>query len=335
MMDLQAYGYAPLAYELPGGTIPARIVEVHKALYKAVCAHGEVSAGLAGALLHRTEDRSGFPAVGDFVALRFNPSGQSAIAQVLPRKSKFSRTDFSGHAAGYVKTVLEQVVAANFDYVFILSSLNQDFNVNRIARYLTQARHSGGMPVVLLSKADLCESWQPQVESLRGVAEDAAILPVSSHTGLGLDALSAYMRPGKTIVFLGMSGVGKSSLLNALAGQPLMDVRDIREDDARGRHTTTHRQLFMLPSGAMVIDTPGMREIGLWDADEGIRSAFADVEALTRGCRFSDCAHDTEPGCAIRAALQDGTLAQGRWDAYLAQRREARFVARRSQKKRR
>jgi ribosome biogenesis GTPase len=244
-----------------------------------------------------------------------------------------------------VKTILEQVVAANFDYVFIMSSLNGDFNVNRFVRYLTQARQSGGQPVILLSKADLlgvagclrkpliqptnaflADDFTELVADVRRAAANVPIHVISAHTGYGLETLGDYLRPGKTAVFLGMSGVGKSSLLNTLMEREVMEVKTIREDDSRGRHTTTHRQLFMLPSGAMVIDTPGMRELGFFDADDGIGAEYADVEALISQCRFSDCLHKSEPGCAIHMALTNGSLAQDRWERYTAQKREKKFT---------
>ena len=220
------------------------------------------------------------------------------------------------------------MVAANFDYVFIVTSMNQDFNVNRVLRYLLQTRESGAAPVVVLTKADLCDDPTPFVRTIREKAQDVPICTVSAKTGMGLAELRTFLVLGKTVVFLGMSGVGKSSLLNALAGEDLMDVREIRADDARGRHTTTHRQLFQLPSGALVIDTPGMRALGLWDAEEGIADAYADIEELIAGCRFSDCRHETEPGCAVKAALADETLAPARWAEYQAWKREAAFVRR-------
>jgi len=255
--------------------------------------------------------------------LQYNANGNSFIAALLPRHSKFSRADFSGHTAGYVKTILEQVAATNFDYVFILSSLNWDFKINRVLRYLTQSRQSGGQPVVILTKADLVEDFTVLLTEAQKAAPD---VPVHAVSGFGLDALVDYLQPGKTVVFLGMSGVGKSSLLNALMNQEVMTVKAIREDDSRGRHTTTHRQLFMLPSGAMVIDTPGMRELGLFDADEGISVGFTDVEDLFAQCRFNDCRHKTEPGCAVLAALADGSLSSEHWERYLAQKRENKFV---------
>jgi len=325
MIDLKQYGYTETEAP-PDDLLPGRVTEHRGAHYTVVTERGEVTANLKGAFYHEAEARENFPCVGDFVLLQYNELGDSRIAKLLPRRSKFSRADFSGHAAGYVKTILEQVVATNFDYVFILSSLNWDFKVNRIARYLTQARQSGGQPVVILTKADLVENYTSALAEVRNAAPDVPVHAVSAHTGFGVDELSEYLKPGKTVVFLGMSGVGKSSLLNALMNQEVMVVKAIREDDSRGRHTTTHRQLFMLPSGAMVIDTPGMRELGLFGADEGISVGFNDVEDLFTQCRFTNCNHKTEPGCAVLAALADGSLPREHWERYLAQKRENKFV---------
>jgi len=326
LIDLKEYGYTE-PQSPASDTIPGRVTEHQREKYTVITQHGEVIASLKGTYYHSAAQREDFPCVGDFVLLQYNPTGDSRIAELLPRKSKFSRADFSGHAAGYVKTIREQVVAANFDYVFILSSLNADFRVNRILRYMTQAWQSGGIPVVILTKADLVEDYTAHIAEIKSAAAfDVPVHAISSHTGQGLEGLNEYLQPGKTMVFLGMSGVGKSSLLNALMAQEVMAVKAIREDDSRGRHTTTHRQLFMLPTGAMVIDTPGMRELGLFDAGEGISQGFADVEALFAECRFRDCAHKTEPGCAIRAAIVNKTLSPERWERYLAQQRENRFV---------
>ncbi|MCL2404446.1 MAG: ribosome small subunit-dependent GTPase A [Defluviitaleaceae bacterium] len=332
MTDLKQYGYTKTSQTTTRGsesgpdTIPGRVTEHRRDMYTVITRHGELAASLKGTYYHGAVSRNDFPCVGDFVLLQYNNSGESRIASLLPRWSKFSRADFSGHAAGYVKTIQEQVVAANFDYVFILSSLNQDFKVSRITRYLTQTYASGGQPVVILTKADLADDIETPLAMVQRAAPDVPVIAVSAHTGDGLGLLSEFLMPGKTIVFLGMSGVGKSSLLNALMDAEVMLVKGIREDDSRGRHTTTHRQLFMLPSGAMVIDTPGMRELGLFDADEGISAGFSDVEDLFSQCRFSDCGHKTEPGCAVRAALTSGELPIERWERYQAQRRENRFV---------
>ena len=325
MIDLKQYGY--IETETPNdGLIPGRVTELRREQYTVVTTYGDVTATIKGSFYHNAIKREEFPCVGDFVLLKYNTSGPSQITELLPRHSKFSRADLSGHAAGYVKTILEQVVAANFDYVFILSSLNLDFNVNRITRYLTQARQSGGKPVVVLTKSDLVTDFAVQIRELCTAAPDVSVHAVSAHTGFGILALDKYLKPGKTIVFLGMSGVGKSSLLNALMEKEVMIVKDIREIDSRGRHTTTHRQLFMLPSGAMVIDTPGMRELGLFDAEEGISAGFTDVEELFYSCRFSDCSHKTEPGCAVLAAIDDGSLPLERWENYLSQKAENKFV---------
>jgi ribosome biogenesis GTPase len=312
------------------------VTELQREQYTVITERGEATAVLKGAFYHDAEMREDFPSVGDYVLLHYNDSGPSLIARVLPRRSKFSRADFSGHAAGYVKTILEQVVATNFDYVFILSSLNNDFKVKRITRYLTQTWQSGGKPVVILTKADLVEDYESPLADVREAAPGVPVHAVSSRTGFGLDELCEYLRPGMTVVFLGMSGVGKSSLLNALMKREVMAVKAIREDDSRGRHTTTHGQLFMVPplegasSGAMVIDTPGMRELGLFDADEGISAGFSNVEELFAHCRFSDCRHSTEPGCAVLSALSDGSLPHEHWERYLAQRRENKFVENKS-----
>jgi len=325
MIDLKQYGY--IEFETPPiGLISGRVTELQRDQYTVITEQGEVTAVVKGTFYHTAEAREDFPCVGDFVWLQYNENGISRIAKLLPRRSKFSRADFSGHAEGYAKTILEQIVATNFDYVFIVSSLNLDFKVNRIIRFLTQTHQSGGQPVVILTKADLTPDFNAPLDDVRKAAPDVPVHAVSSHTGVGLDALCEYMKPGKTVVFLGMSGVGKSSLLNALMNQEVMTVKAIREEDSRGRHTTTHRQLFMLPSGAMVIDTLGMRELGLFGADDGISAGFNDVEELFTQCRFNDCRHQTEPGCAVLAALANGSLSHEHWGRYLTQKRENKFV---------
>jgi len=324
MIDIRQYGCAESG-PTSGGLLPGRVIELQREQYTVVCERGEVPAALKGAFFYNAGAREDFPCVGDFVLLQYNDAGSSLITQILPRRTKFSRADFSGHKAGYVKTVLEQVVAANFDYVFIISSLNNDFNVGRIERYLSQARQSGGRPVIILTKADLAEGFDAQLAAVKKAAPNVPVHAVSSHTGFGMAELDKYLRAGKTAVFLGMSGVGKSSLLNALMGREVMAVNAIREDDSRGRHTTSHRQLFMLPSGGMIIDTPGMRELGLFGAVDGIGSSYSDIEALFAQCRFTDCRHQTEPGCAVRTAITDGSVSNEQWDNYQAQKSEVKF----------
>jgi ribosome biogenesis GTPase len=325
LIDLKQYGFIETEIPAADGLMPGRVTEQRREQYTVITGRGEVSALLKGAFLHDAVVRADLPCVGDFVLLQYNESGASLITHLLPRRSKFSRADFSGHGYAHIKANREQIVAVNFDYVFILSSLNQDFNVGRIIRYLTQARQSEGKPVVLLTKADLAPDAGVLADEARQAAPGVPVHAVSSYTGAGLDELDEYLQPGKTVVFLGMSGVGKSSLLNALMQRDVMAVKAIREDDGRGRHTTTHRQLFMLPSGAMVIDTPGMRELGLFGGGGGLSEGFSDVEELFDQCRFSDCRHLSEPGCAVRAAIERGDITQVRLDNYRKLKREALY----------
>ena len=335
MIDLFEYGFTE-AEEMAAGAYPAhllpgRIVEVRRGRYRAVTPAGEVPVELRGSLFHALERSADFPAVGDFVMVSSNPHGAALITALLPRRTRFSRANFGGHSAGYAKNIREEVTAANFDAVFIVMSINRDFNLNRAARYLTAVRQSGAAPVFLLSKADLAsgagaEDADGKADALRALAGAVPVIPVSSKTGAGLAGLEPYLAPAKTVVFLGSSGVGKSSLLNALMGETVMTVKAIRENDSRGRHTTTHRQLFRLPSGALVIDTPGMRELALWDAGEGADAVFAGAAEIASRCKFSDCTHGNEPGCAVRAALADGSLSAGEWKRWEAQQREAAFV---------
>ncbi len=324
-LDLLKYGFNPAMMPEDREEIPARITAVHKDRFEIVCEKGIIHARLKAGKYYNDSDES-FPTAGDFVLIRHNESGDSLITETLERKSLFSRNDFKGHAPGYVKTIKEQVVAANFDYVFIMASLNNDFNIRRIERYLTLAWQSGAVPAIILTKADMVDDYTEYVRQLEKVAWGVGVFAISSVTGEGLDQLGDYLKPQKTIVLLGSSGVGKSTFVNALAGKEVMDVKEIRDDDSRGRHTTTHRRLIMLPDGYMIIDTPGMRELGMWDVDTGLKETFSDVESYLGLCRFSDCRHDTEPGCAIKQAIEDGELSEERWISYLQLKKEMKFV---------
>jgi len=302
------------------GITQARVTAVHRERYALACEHGDLYGRLKKSA-YRTGEA--IPTVGDFVLIDYNPSGDSQILRTLPRRTFFSR-----RAAGPDGT--EQAVAANCDYVFVMQSMNQNFNLSRLERYLTLAWQSGAKPVVVLTKLDLADTPERYLEDARSVSQGAPVHAVSALTGEGLEELSPYLAPGKTTAFLGSSGVGKSSLVNALAGEDVMAVRAIRESDARGRHTTVHRQLLRLPGGAFLIDTPGMRELGMWEAAGGLTEAFPEVEALLGRCRFSDCQHRTEPGCAIQAALQDGTLSPQRWENYQKLQAESAYAERKA-----
>ena len=304
-MNKNDYGILPNTQNLPG--IPARVTAVHKERFEIVCEHGMTHARLKTKEYY--VDTQDFPTTGDFVMINYIPNGDSQIIATLPRRTYFSRRE-----PGPIPR--DQAVAANFDYVFIMQSLNLDFNPKRLERYLTLAWQSGATPVILLTKADLVENYWDYLTQVERVAAGVNTHVVSAHTGYGLERLNAYLQPGKTVVFLGSSGVGKSSLVNALAGEEIMTVNGIREDDSKGRHTTTHRQLIRLKSSVMIIDTPGMRELGMWDISEGLGDAFADVEQFIGKCRFSDCRHESEPGCAIKAAIATGELDAERWESY-------------------
>ena len=311
-MNINDYAKLPDTDGLPG--IPARVTAVHKERHEIAC-----DMGMTYARLKTKEYFVGmeqFPTTGDYVMVNYIENGDSQIIATLPRRTFFSRRE-----PGPIPR--DQAVAANFDYVFIMQSLNLDFNPKRLERYLTLGWQSGATPVILLTKADLVEDYWDYLTQVERVAAGVRVHVVSAHTGYGLDRLNAYLQPGNTVVFLGSSGVGKSSLVNAIAGEPIMAVSAIREDDSKGRHTTTHRQLIRLSSGVMIIDTPGMRELGMWDVSEGLGDAFSDVEAFLGKCRFSDCTHSGEPGCAIRAAIASGELEQNRWDSYQKLKEEA------------
>jgi ribosome biogenesis GTPase / thiamine phosphate phosphatase len=291
-----------------------------------VTEEGELLARVAGRLRHRANGRLDYPAVGDWVALKVAPGlpgeERATIHAVLERNSRFVRK-----VAGSV--VAEQVVAANVDVVLLVMALvDSDFSPRRLERYLVLAHESGARPVLVLTKADLTDDLVGQLQTVRGVVGPGVpIHVVSQPRDEGYDALMTYLEPGKTVALLGSSGVGKSTIVNRLAGRELQRTQAVREFDGRGRHTTTHRQLLLLDGGGLLMDTPGMRELQLWDVDEGVEETFADIEELALACRFPDCVHASEPGCAVQAAVASGELPGERLESYDKLRRELRALA--------
>ena len=303
-----------------GSQKPARVCMEQKGLYKLMTEYGEMYGEVSGRFRYEAAGLDAYPAVGDWVAAEMLPSERRAVIHaVLPRKSRFSRK-----VAGTI--IQEQVVASNFDYVFIVNSLNNDFNLRRIERYLTMAWEGGGSPVVVLSKKDLCLDVDEKIRAVQSITFGIPVISISAVTGEGVDELRSFLASGKTVAVLGSSGVGKSTLTNLLAGKEVMETKEIREDDAKGRHTTTFRNLIKLPDGGMVIDTPGMRELQLWDSDNGLQGAFGDIENLGTSCRFRDCSHNSEPGCAVIEAVRNGLLPADRLDSFRKLKKELRFI---------
>ena len=301
-----------------GSRFIGRIVAQYKSSYKVMTEKGFVAAAVSGKFRLAANSTADFPAVGDFVLLDRDDdgSGQAVILELLARKSVLIR-----RAAGTAGE--SQVIAANLDLVFICMALNGDFNLRRLERYLSLVFESGAKPVVLLTKADLCESVEEKLKALAPSIAEVKVISVSNLYDEGYEEVRALLLPGVTAAFIGSSGVGKSTLINRLLGSTVLATKAIRDDD-KGRHTTTHRELFLLPEGGIVIDTPGMRELALENAD--VDAAFADIATLSANCRFRDCEHQSEPGCAVRKALEEGTLTQARLESWRKLRQEASYA---------
>ncbi len=322
---LESYGWSPELQTqfdpyAADGLVPGRVTVQQRGVYTVVTEGGEVAAEIAGRLAHEAAPGE-FPVVGDWVASAVRGlEGTATIHAVLPRATSFRRK-----AAG--DSFQEQVIAANVDTAFLVAALTRDLNVRRLERYLTMTWESGARPVIVLTKSDIAEDLDGALLEVEAVAYGVPVHAISAVEGDGLDELRVYLAPGATVVLLGSSGAGKSTLVNVLAGEQLFATQETRDDD-RGRHTTSHRELVLLPEGGLILDTPGMRELGLWDAATGLAGTFEDIEALVLQCRFSDCAHETEPGCVIRAALADGSLDTTRYESFVRLERELEFLER-------
>lgn len=290
-------------------SVIGRVSEIQKNYFMVRFEGKEYTGVLKGSFY---KDEKEFPVVGDYVSFIKNDSGDSVITDVLPRKNYLSRPDNFATA----KTGFEQIMVANFDYVFIVSSLNENYNFNRISRYVAITLKADAIPVVVLTKSDLCSNPGRFVREVEGMSDRVRVHAISAIYDCGMNELKEYFEPGKTIVLVGSSGVGKSTLINAIVGSEIMKTSAIREEDGKGRHTTTYRQLLETEGGFTVIDTPGMREIGVSDVNEGIEDAFDEIGRLAAKCRFSDCKHESEPGCAVKAAIKAGELSRERYELY-------------------
>ena len=299
--------FAPLR-EL--GYLPARIAVEHRRAYILYTEAGELAGEAAGKLYHGADSAADLPKVGDWVAVSpLVGEPKAIIRQVLPRRTKFSRK-----AAGMQDT--EQIIASNIDRLFIMQGLDHDFNLRRLERYLVMAWESGADPVILLNKADLHDTVDEFIVAVEEIAPSVPVLTLSAHTGAGMEELGRMLKEGETVAFIGSSGVGKSTLINRLLGEERLKTAEVRTDDSRGRHTTTHRELFILPGGGLVIDTPGLRELQLWYSEDGLGETFSDIEKLAERCHFTDCTHSHETRCAVLEALQNGDLSPERYASF-------------------
>ncbi|HEX8560037.1 MAG TPA: ribosome small subunit-dependent GTPase A [Pyrinomonadaceae bacterium] len=324
--NLETYGWdesfaAAFAPHAAEGMEAGRVFLQHNRALMLYTASGELQAETTGRLRYHARGAEDLPAVGDWVAFRrVGEEGKAKIHEILPRRSKFSR-----RAAG--SETAEQIVAANVDTVFLVTGLDHDYNPRRVERYLIMAWESGAEPVVVLNKADLVEEAEGRRREIEGVAPGVPVLLLSAKRGVGVERLVPYVTRGRTVALMGSSGTGKSTITNRLLGAEVQRTQEVRLADARGRHTTTHRELFVLPGGGLVLDTPGMRELQLLVSERGLRETFEEIEGAAAACRFTNCGHEGEPGCAVRAALEDGRLDPERYENYRKMQAEMRHSA--------
>ena len=318
-------------YENNNNLEPARVSQEHKGLYRLINADGEYLAEISGKMRYTSIDYSDYPAVGDWVAAAiYNEEKKGIIHGLLKRKSRFSRKAvLSGGMPDSQGKTEEQVLAANIDTVFLVNGLDSDFSLRRIERYMATVYDSNMNPVIILNKTDLVDNLQTYIDQVESIAFGVPVLPVCGLEKTGVDGLRKYIKPGETAVLLGSSGVGKSTIINRLYGKERQRVKPVREADQKGRHTTSARELMVLPEGGILIDTPGMREFQPWKDEEDTAKAFEDIESYAGDCRFRDCSHESEPGCAVRAAIDQGLLDSGRYGNYLRMKKEARYLERR------
>ena len=313
--------FAPFRQE---GFVPARVAVQHRSHYVLYSPLGELRGEVTGKMQYMASGLQDFPAVGDWVVIHARPEEQAAsIHELLPRQSRFSR-QIPGPRPG------EQVLAANVDIVFLVSGLDGDFNLRRIERYLIMASESGAQPVLVLNKLDLCDDPKEKERQIRSITAKTPLYMMSAINEEGLEIFRSSLKEGRTGALLGSSGVGKSTIINRLLGEERMETREVRETDSRGRHTTVRRELLLLPGGGLLIDTPGLRELQLWGGEEGVEEVFGDIKAIASQCRFRDCTHTSEPGCAIRRALEEGELDEDRYRSYQKLQREIAYQKRKT-----